>query len=219
MGLPTQLHDEFLAEFKREPVMTARALCDITGEAGLTWLASEGTLLVCFSKPSGGEFSRVDYHIVEATALEVVERDSEVLLQARFPEAEFVLRLPPGEAQDLAKLTALQPPSDSVDIVTAPTTLTPGLVAGAAVFALVQVDGEHTRTELDWVVARFGNLQAFRRGGAWVTKHGFAQLLGEATRLLTLVQREGLLFSLLELGFTDNRLSGRCWRNCAKHWA
>lgn len=217
MGLPTQLHDDFVAELKREPVMVARAICDITGEDGLTWLACDGTLLVCYSRPAGGEFSRLDYRIAEATALEVVERDSEVLLQARFPEAEFVLRLPPGEAPELAKLAALQPPSDSVNIVAAPATLTPSLVAGAAVFALMQADGEHTKAELDWVVARFGNLGAFRRGGAWVTKHGFAQLLGEAARLLTLVQREGLLFNLIELGFADNSLS-RCERTMLEEW-
>lgn len=206
MGLPSQLQEDFVAEFKREPVIVARATCDITGEDGLTWLACDGTMLVCYSRPAGGEFSRLDYRIAEATALEIAEKDSHLQLQARFPEAEFVLRLPPGEAQALAKLAALQPPSDSVNVVAAPAVLTPNLVCGAAAFALVQADGEHTKAELDWVVARFGNFHTFRRGGAWVTKHGFAQLLGEAARLLTLVQRECLLFSLLELGFTDNAL-------------
>ena len=206
MGLPSQLQEDFVAEFKREPVIVARATCDITGEDGLTWLACDGTTLVCYSRPAGGEFSRLDYRIAEATALEIVEKNSHVLLQARFPEAEFVLRLPPGEAAALAKLTALQPPSDSVNIVAAPAVLTAHLVCGAAAYALLQADGEHAKTELDWVVARFGNLNAFRRGGAWVTKRGFAELLPEANRLLTLVQKESLLFNLIELGFTDSSL-------------
>lgn len=217
MGLPSQLQEDFVAEFKRDPVIVARATCDITGEDGLTWLACDGTMLVCYSRPAGGEFSRLDYRIAEATALEIVEKDSHLQLQARFPEAEFVLRLPPGEAQALAKLAALQPPSDSVNIVAAPAALTPNLVCGAAVFALVQADGEHAKSELDWVVARFGNLNAFRRGGAWVTKHGFAELLPEANRLLTLVQKESLLFNLIELGFADSSLS-RTERTMLDEW-
>ncbi len=217
MGLPTQLHDDFVAEFKHDPVIVARATCDITGEDGLTWLACDGTMLVCYSRPAGGEFSRLDYRIAEATALEIVEEDSHALLQARCPEAEFVLRLPPGEAQALAKLAALQPPSDSVNIVAAPATLTPRLVCGAAAFALLQADGEHAKTELDWVVARFGNMNAFRRGGAWVTKRGFAELLPEANRLLTLVQKESLLFNLIELGFADSSLS-RTERTMLDEW-
>ncbi|MEQ2009052.1 MAG: hypothetical protein ABMA26_19910 [Limisphaerales bacterium] len=217
MGLPSQLQEDFVAEFKREPVIVARATCDITGEDGLTWLACDGTMLVCYSRPAGGEFSRLDYRIAEATALEIVEKDSHLQLQARFPEAEFVLRLPLGEAQALAKLAALQPPSDSVNIVAAPAALTPNLVCGAAAYALVQADGEHDKTELDWVVARFGNLNSFRRGGAWVAKHGFAELLPEANRLLTLVQKESLLFNLVELGFADSSLS-RAERTMLDEW-
>lgn len=206
MGLPPQLLEDFVADFKREPLIVARATTDILGEAGLTWLACDGTILACYSRPGGGEFSRLDYRVAEATALEVADKDSHVLFRARFPETEFVLRLPSSESVELAKLTALQPPSDSVSIVAAPAVLTLNLVCGAAAFALIQADGAHAKSELDWVVARFGNLNSFRRGGAWVTKHGFAALLLEATRQLTLVQRECLLFNLIELSFVDNEL-------------
>ena len=185
--------------------------------SGFRWLACDGVILVCYSRPAGGEFSRLDYRVAEATSLEVVEKDSHVLFQARFPEAEFVLRLPPGEAVALAKLVALQPPSDSVNIVAAPAVLTPHLVCCAAAYALVQADGEHAKPELDWVVAHFGNLNAFRRGGAWVTKRGFAELLLEANRLLTLVQKESLLFNLIELGFVDNSLA-RAERTMLDEW-
>lgn len=207
MGLPTQLQQEFVAEFKREPHLVLRATCDITGEPGLTWLACDGSVLACFSKPAGGEFMRHDYRISEATSLETGADGSNLLLQARFPEAEFVLRLPPGEDQALQKLVALQPSMDSINTVRPPAALTPHLVCAAAAYAFVQSDGELAKEELDWVVAHFGNQNSFRRGGAWVLKHGFAKLLTEATRLLTPLERESIVVCLIELGFSDNKLS------------
>ncbi len=207
MGLPTQLHDDFVAEFKREPNIVARAVCDITGEEGLTWLACDGSMLVCYSRPAGGEFSRLDYHLAEASALEVREDGTHAYFKARLPEAEFELRFPPGEVVNLNKLAALQPPADSVDVVRAPANLTPGLVCGAAVYAMTQADGANAKEELDWVVARFGSLNTFRRGGAWVVKHGFAKLLTEAPNRLTAAQLESVLVNLIDLGFCDNKLS------------
>lgn len=217
VGLPTQLQEDFLAGYQCEPMIVTRASCDVSGADGLTWLASEGTVLVCYSRPAGGEFSRADFRIAEASELAVLEQDSDVLLQARFPQTGFVLRLPSGEAPALRKLAALHPPSDAVDTALAPALLTPALVCAAAVFAMVQADGQHAQLELDWVVARFGHLTAFRRGGAWVTKHGSAALIAEADRQLDLAQKECLLFNLLELGFADNRLT-RAERAMVEQW-
>lgn len=207
MGLPTKLHEDFVAEFKREPNIVARAVCDITGEEGLTWLACDGTVLVCYSRPAGGEFSRLDYQLAEATGLEVTEDGTHAFLKARLPEAEFELKFPPGEATSLAKLAALQSPSDSVDVLQAPALLTPSLICGAAVYAMAQADGEQAKEELDWVVARFGSLNSFRRGGAWQAKHGFAKLLTEAAQRLTTAQMESIVVNLIDMGFCDNRLS------------
>ncbi len=207
MGLPTQLHADFIADFKREPNIVVRALCDITGEEGLTWLACDGTMLVCYSRPAGGEFSRLDYHLAEATGLEVREDGSHAYLKARLPEAEFELKFPPGEVPNLAKLATMQPASEAVDVTRAPASLTPNLICGAAVYAMAQADGQHAKEELDWVVARFGSLNSFRRGGAWVVKHGFAKLLTEAPQRLTAAQTESVLVNLIDLGFSDNKLS------------
>jgi len=208
MALPPQLHKEFVAEFKREPHIVLRATCDITGEAGLTWLACDGSVLACFSKPGGGEFMRFDYQISEATALEAdSDGDNLLRLRARFPEVEFVLRLPPSEDVALHKLVALQPGMDSVNLLRPPAALTPHLVCAGAAYALAQSDGDFAKEELDWVVAQFGNQNSFRRAGAWVNQHGFAKLLIEAERLLTLAERECVLVNLIELGFSDNKLS------------
>lgn len=207
MALPAQLQSEFVAEFKREPHIVLRAICDLTGEDGLTWLACDGTVLACFSKPAGGEFTRHDYRIAEATALETSAEPACLLLRARFPEAEFALRLPPTEDAALHKLVTLLPGLDSVNTLRPPAALTPHLVLAGAVFALAQADGECAREELDWVVAHFGNQNSFRRAGAWVNAHGFADLLREAARLLTPAELESVVFKLLELGFSDNKLS------------
>ena len=207
MGLPTQLHKEFIAEFKREPHIVLRAICDITGEPGLTWLACDGTVLACFSKSAGGEFMRYDYNLSEATSLAAGAEGEHLLFQARFPEAEFVLRLPATEDMTLQKLVALQPSMDSVNTLPPPARLTPHLVCAAAAYAFVQADGVSAKEEMDWVVAQFGNQNSFRRGGAWVVKHGFAKLLEEATRLLTPAQKECIVVNLIALGFSDNNLS------------
>lgn len=207
MGLPAQLHQEFVGEFKREPHIVLRAISDIMGEAGLTWLACDGTVLACFSKPAGGEFMRHDYRISEATALKVGMDGEHLLLQARFPEAEFVLRIPTAEISALQKLVALQAGMESLNTLRAPAVLTPHLVCAAAAYALAQADGEIAKEELDWVVTRFGNQSSFRRGGSWVVKHGFAKLLTEAVRLLTPAQMECIVSNLIGLGFSDHRFA------------
>ena len=81
------------------------------------------------------------------------------------------------------------------------------MVCAAAAYALAQTDGELAKEELDWMVAHFGNQNSFRRGGAWVLKHGFAKLLTEATSLLAPAERESIVVSLIELGFSDNQLA------------
>ena len=207
MGLPAQLQQEFVREFKREPHIVLRATCDITGEPGLTWLACDGTVLACFSKPAGGEFMRHDYSISKATALKSGIDGANLLFQARFPEAEFVLRIPSTEDLALQKLIALQTDMDSVNTMRAPAVLTPHLVCAAAAYALAQSNGEIAKEELDWVVAHFGNQNSFRRGGSWVVKEGFARLLTEAVRLLTPVQMQCVVVNLVGLGFSDNKLS------------
>ncbi|MEN9575941.1 MAG: hypothetical protein RL514_3796 [Verrucomicrobiota bacterium] len=207
MGLPTQLQNEFVAEFKRAPHLVLRAVCDLAGEDGLTWLACDGTVLACFSKSAGGEFMRHDFRISEATSLEAGAEGESLLLQARFPEAEFVLRLPQTEDQALQKLVALLSPMDSVNTMRAPAVLTPHLVCAAAAYALAQSDGEFANEELDWVVVHFGNQNSFRRGGAWVVKHGFAALLLEAPRLLTPAQMECIVTNLIALSLSDNKVS------------
>lgn len=207
MALPTQLQKEFIAEFKREPHLVLRAVCDLTGGDGLTWLACDGTVLACFSKPAGGEFTRHDYLIAEATALEADAAEAGLLLRCRFPQTEFSLRLPPSEDAALHKLVALLPSLDSVSTIRPPAALTPHLVCAGAAFALTQADGNFAKEELDWIVAHFGNQNSFRRAGAWVNKHGFAMLLLEAARLLTPSELECIVFNLLELGFSDNKLS------------
>ena len=207
MALPEQLQKEFVAEFKREPHIVLRAVCDLTGNDGLTWLACDGTMLTCFTKPAGGEFSRHDYRIAQATALEVDAVEANLLLRCRFPEAEFSLRFPPAEGNTLHKLVALLPGLDTVNTIRPPSVLTPHLVCAGAVFALAQSDGDFAKEELDWVVAHFGNQNSFRRAGAWVSKNGFAMLLEEAKRLLSPEQLECVVLNLVELGFTDNHLS------------
>lgn len=207
MGLPAQLQQEFIAEFKREPHIVMRAVCDITGEPGLTWVACDGTVLSCFSKPAGGEFMRYDYKLSEATSLEAGVEGDHLLFQARFPEAEFVLRLPATEDMTLQKLVALQPSMDSINTMRPPASLTPHLVCAAAAYAFVQADGVSAKEEVDWVVAQFGNQNSFRRGGSWVMKHGFARLLEEAARLLTPEQKECIVVNLISLGFSDNKLA------------
>ncbi len=222
MRLPPQFQHEFVAEFKREPLIVLRAICDLTGEEGLAWIACDGFVLACFSKPAGGEFTRHTFRIAEATVLElgveeqvVAGRKAEqaeanmLLLHARFPEMEFVVRLPASEEASLQKLVELLPSIDSVNTVRPPASLTPHLCCAAAVYAFAQADGELPKEELDWVVARFGNQQSFRRGGAWLLKHGFAKLLVEAATLLTLGQRESLVVNLLDLGFCDSRLTSQ----------
>jgi hypothetical protein len=207
MALPAQLQKEFVAEFKREPHIVLRAICDLTGEDGLTWLACDGAVLACFSKPAGGEFTRHDYRIAEATTLEADAAEANLLLRCRFPETEFALRLPPSEDAALHKLVALLPGLDTVNTIRPPAALTPHLVCAGAAFALAQSDGDFAKEELDWVVAHFGNQNSFRRAGSWVNSHGFAKLLLEGARLLTPGELECVVFNLLELGFSDNKLS------------
>jgi hypothetical protein len=207
MPLPTQLQKEFVAEFKCDPSIVLRAVCDLTGQSGLTWVATDGAVLACFTKPAGGEFTRCDYRLSEATLLEAGVEDDQLMLKARFPEAEFALRLPTSEDVALQKLVALRPRMDTVNTVRPPAALTPHLVCAAAAYALAQADGEIGTEKLDWVVARFGNQNSFRRAGAWVGKHGFAKLLLEAGTLLSPLERECVMVNLIELGFSDNRLS------------
>ena len=217
MALPTQLQEDFVAESTREPLYAVRANCDLEGKDGLTWIATEGTMLVCYAKPAGGEFSRALFRLSEASVLTTDEMDNQLAFRARFPEADFTVKLLPGEAMAVSKIIAIQPASDVLTGVGAPQTLTPHLVCAAAVFAMVAVDGKHSEQEVDWVIDRFGNLNSFRRGGAWMAKFNFATLLTEGGRLLTLVQKESLLFNLLELALADNLLP-RTERGMLEEW-
>ena len=206
MTLPTILSEDFEKVAGRPPEEVARALYNLDGSLGATWMATDGFYLVFYYKPTGGNFCRKAFTFGDALRVDTKAEACFAVFRVRFPEATYELRFSLWDIGVLDRIARYWNPERTEFLAAAPKSLTPLSAFCAGVHAILEVDGDADENELDWLSQRIPDQKAIQEGGAWLSAHGVDRLLLLLPGLLTPQQRECLLANLIGAAMSDNVL-------------
>lgn len=223
MKLPADLLRLFRELPADEPQLVLRALADLDGNLGETWLATDGQRLGIFSRPPGARWQQASSPLAALRRLEQRDDSPFVWLDFSTAERSYSLKFAGLDQPDLAALTelwrqlappsavpTLAPPGDEPndDTAEAPE-LAPLTAFCAAVYAIASVDGVMDELEMHHLQRIVDNRKTVDLGIAWVRREGVPALLTALPRLLNRDQRLCLMANLIEVAMLDLLLRSR----------
>lgn len=206
MTLPTLLAEDFEKFSGRAPDCVARALYNLDGTLGATWMATDGFYLVFYYKPGGGNYCRKAFSISDALRVEAKTEDCFAVFRARFPEAAYELKFSLWDISVLDRIARYWNPDKTEIMGTPPDQLTPLTAFCAGIHAMLQADAKTDEVELEWLSQRIPDQTAIQEGCSWLAHHGPEQLMQTLPDLMSMQQRECLLCNQISVAMTDGVL-------------
>lgn len=203
MTLPTLLAEDFEKFAGRPPEAVARALYNLDGTLGATWMATDGFYLVFYYKPSGGSYCRKAFSLSDALRLEAKAEACFAVFRVRFPEAKYELRFSLWDISVLDKIARYCNPDKTEIMGVTPKELTPVTAFCAGIHAILQADAETDEAELEWLSQRVPDQSAIQEGGSWLAAHGREKLLERIPEIMSVQQRECLLANMITAAMSD----------------
>ncbi|MGB0580802.1 MAG: TerB family tellurite resistance protein [Limisphaerales bacterium] len=204
LNLPTQLEAQFREICSVEPSAVARALSDLDGKAGATWVATDTTRLVFFCRSSSsGDFDMKPYRYADASSFEVEDDGKFAFMRITFPDRKVELKFSSMEQMTIGKLENYWTPVTEDKSVQAPAQLTPMLIFLASLQALIQADRDLASQELGWIQENMIDTNALRRAGAWLRENDLGQLVVRINEDLNVEQKTCLHANLISLAMAD----------------
>ncbi len=204
-----KLPDKLAAEFSElcggvQPLMVARALTNLDGGSGATWMATEGSRIIFFYRlPGGGDFEAIHYAFNEPSSFDVDEDGSFAYLKAGFSDRDLNLKFSIFDHATLLQFQEQWKPPTGTGTEAAPAVLTPMLAFCAAMQAIAQSDNKIDSAEMEWLSAKLLDKNALRRGGAWLRDNNVDKLITQCARLMHGDQRRCLISNLISLAMAD----------------
>lgn len=204
LSLPNQLDTQFRELCSVEPTTVARALSDLDGKAGATWVATDTTRLVFFCRSSAsGDFDMKPYRYADASSFEVEDDGKFAYVRITFPDRKVTLKFSSMEQMTIGKLEGYWTPVTEDTNVQAPAQLTPMLIFLASLQALIQADRDLASQELGWIQENMIDTNALRRAGAWLRANDLNQLVVHINEDLSVEQKTCLHANLISLAMAD----------------
>lgn len=204
LKLPEKLAQEFKTLCNVDPASVARALSNLEGGPGATWVAAETHRLVFFSRCStSGDFDMIPYKFADSSAFELEDDGKFTFLHITFPDRQIHLKFSSMEQVTLTKIQENWKPVTADTNVQAPAELTPMLIFLAALQALIQADHYLASQELGWIQEHMIDTNALRRAGAWLREHGVNELVVHIKDNFDATQKKCLHANLISLAMAD----------------
>lgn len=204
LRLPAKLDSQFRELCGVEPTTVARALSDLDGKAGATWVATDTTRLVFFCRSSSsGNFNMKPYRYADASAFDVQDDGKFAFMHITFPDRKIDLKFSSMEQMTIDKLESYWTPVTEDNDVKAPAQLTPMLIFLASLQALIQADRDLASQELGWIQENMIDTNALRRAGAWLRENDLNQLVAHINEDLNQEQKACLHANLISLAMAD----------------
>lgn len=222
MKLPPELEAAFRQETGHPPLVSARALYDLSGKLGETFLAAHDQSVMFFSKSLGGarETRVLSWTEIQAAELrresifiilDLQTRSGPVRLQFSSwaePAPSRVLELwsaakgsskaqPPGPVPTLPPVAAIPPP------------LSPVGAFCAGIHALIRCDERIEPAELNFLSARIPYATAIEEGRQFLERHGLEVLCRHLPRYLNPAQQRCLMANLIGVAMVDGVLQSK----------
>ena len=209
MNLPTILAEDFEKFAGRQPECVARALYNLDGSLGATWMATDGFYLVFYYKPSGGNYCRKAFSISDALRVEAKTETCFAIFRVRFPEAAYELRFSLWDISVLDRIARYWNPDKTEIMGTAPESLTPLTAFCAGIHSMLLADTEADEVELQWLSQRIPDQTAIQEGCAWLAYSGRDRLMEVLPKVLTMQQRECLMANQISVAMFDGVLCSK----------
>jgi uncharacterized tellurite resistance protein B-like protein len=206
MKLPEQLGKSFHLLCGHHPSLVIRALYDITGELGATWLAVGEERIVFFHRPSGGQFDRLRFQLNEVIEAELVSDEQFAILKLRFATAQYRIMCSLFELPTLNRVATLCQRANESAPIEAPVRLNPASAFCAAIHAVLDADGHVDPLETEWLGRKFPDPVAIEQGSAWLRVNGLDALLENLPPILNSEQRTCLMSNLVGAVMADGLL-------------
>jgi uncharacterized tellurite resistance protein B-like protein len=206
MQLPSLLEENFRKLCGIAPKLVVRALHDLDGGTGGTWIAVGEDTLVFYHRASGGEFNRVRFRMNEIVECTPLNDGSFACLRLRFANANFTVRCSLFDQTRLESVARACLSVAAENPIEAPARLTPSSAFCAGIHAILDADGHVDPLETDWLCRTLPDPVAIEQGSAWFRVHGLDSLLRTLPSVLDTAQRECLLVNQLSAIMSDGLL-------------
>ena len=213
MKLPSELVEEYRKHAEGDPLAVARAIYDLDGGLGETYVITDGTSLMLCSRKVGGT-PHVRYFPFN-TMEDVTIRDEGSFAGFRFrvEGRDYALRFSLWDRAPLEQIRDLwshlvQPAlTKDLDAPTLPSSELPSPLTAfcATLHALMQCDGSVDSKEMEWLVRQIPRPEVIEASRKWLETHGTTVLLQSLSKVLSPAQQRCLLANLLTVAVADGR--------------
>lgn len=197
MKLPEKLEKDFHLSCGHAPLYVVRALYNVDGNLGGTWLAVGEERIFLFHRASGGQFERKRHQLNELIESNLETEDNLATLQLRFAGAQYLVKCSLFDLHLLHQISTHCQAAVEARPIEAPARLNPASAFCAAIHAILDADGHVDPVETEWLCRKLPDPVAIEEGSAWLRVHGLDQLLSVLPAELNAAQRRCLMTNLI----------------------
>ena len=229
MNLPDELAKAFNQESQGEAQITVRALSNIEGGLGDTYVVTDGQGLYLYSKKLGEEYQPRQLGMSDISVLRVDDDMPFAYLVIGNADGEIRLKFSSMDKSDLDQLveqwsaasSAEAPAAPAAELATptpAPTgapaaepmaagaaasEVTPLVTFAAAVYAMMEADGAVDPDEMHILTRLITDVKIVNRGIRYLEKHGIDAVMAQVAEEFDTSQKLCLMANLLEVAMVD----------------
>jgi uncharacterized tellurite resistance protein B-like protein len=218
MDLPPDLASRFQNHTGQPPRVVTRALDDLDGHPGETWLASNPASIALYSRRLGEPFREWHWKLDQIQALEPVNDRAYTRFQFRSPDRPCSLRFTAWDRPELEKCindwgqtrtarASAAPDSPSAAVPDTRLTCLSAFCAG--IHAVMAADGSVDPRELDYLAEALGERDPIHCGLDHLRRHGIDRLIEEMSAVLDQPQSLCLIANATGVALADGRLRSR----------
>lgn len=216
MKLPDALAESFRKDNGRDPQLVARALYDIQGNLGTTYVAAADDSVTLYSRPSSGTDSTEVLRWTQITQATVRADSAFAFLEFSTARGPFVLRFSGWDKPALDSLVeqwrraSSARPQPSTGTPAAPAApqpqLSPLAAFCASLHAMIECDQEVAPAELHFLSSRIPDERTIREGREFLQQAGLDKLCEALPTALNEAQRRCLMANLIGVAMVDGLL-------------
>ena len=206
MKLPEGLNRNFRGLCGQDPAIVARALYNLDGSLGATWIAVGEDDIVFYHRPSGGEFSRRRIHLNEIIECDVETEADYAAIRFRLATEQYRLRCSHFDLAVADQIARACADGAARNPIEAPARLTVPAAFCAGIHAVLASDGQVDPVETEWLCLKIPDPVAIEQGSAWLRANGLEALFKTLPSVLDEAQRECLIANQLSAIMVDGFL-------------
>ncbi|MGB0583323.1 MAG: hypothetical protein ACPGVU_26875 [Limisphaerales bacterium] len=206
MNLPDKLDKDFKLLCGHAPAIVVRALYNIDGKAGETWVAVGEERIVFYHRPAGGEFDRTRLKLNEVIEANVEATNELAVVSIRTATNHLQVKCSLFDLPNLDRAATACKTANERTPIEAPARLNSVSAFCAAIHAVMDADHRVDPVETEWLCQKLPDLVAIEQGSAWHRVHGTENLLKELPAALNYPQRLCLIANLIGSVMSDGLL-------------